>query len=598
MKYITTVLFSLFLSYSLQADIINVPSDHSTIQAGINAATDGDTVLVAAGTYLENINFRGKAITVGSHFIINGNMSHISATIIDGSQPSDPDSGSVVTFDSGEDTTSVLSGFTITGGTGTMASYTWQGNIFIERSGGGVHCYNAGAKIKNNVISNNHISQLVDTGGGGINVYTGDSGSFALIVNNKINTNSVTGLRLGWGAAIEFSGNGVVENNEIYANTANATEIAFGAISCWGDIDMGLGNVLIKNNHISQNIVTADSALAGGIELQVGMQAQITGNTISGNILNGNTYGAGGGIRVALTTTNNTISGNYLEDNEVHATFSYGGGIRVGSTQNNSTTIITNNIIVRNYARAGGGIRCANSFVRITNNTILANHALSNGGGIQIVGSPTIVSIINNILWHNTASSDAQVSAIANANIFYSNVQGITSGVGNISNDPRFADTTAYYLSDNSPCIDAGHPDPLYYDPEDPFNPGFALSPAMGTLHNDIGAYGGSGSKTIVGIEELPSSVGNLPADFQLSQNYPNPFNPSTTIEFTIAKAGWVTLKIYNVLGEAVTELVAAQLNAGNYRYNWNAEGLPSGVYFYRLEAKGISQTKKLLLLK
>jgi hypothetical protein len=71
-----------------------------------------------------------------------------------------------------------------------------------------------------------------------------------------------------------------------------------------------------------------------------------------------------------------------------------------------------------------------------------------------------------------------------------------------------------------------------------------------------------------------------------------------TLIEFVLAKPGWVTLKVYNILGQEVAELVSENLGAGSYKYNWNAGGLASGVYLYRLEVGEFSQTKKLLLLK
>ena len=105
------LVFTTIQTYS--QDTIHVPADYSTIQAGIDAAQNGNIVLVDDGTYLENINFNGKAITVASNFIIDEDTNHISNTIIDGSQPSNPDSASVVTFESGEDTTSVLYGFKI-----------------------------------------------------------------------------------------------------------------------------------------------------------------------------------------------------------------------------------------------------------------------------------------------------------------------------------------------------------------------------------------------------------------------------------------------------------------------------------------------------
>ncbi|MDX2432414.1 MAG: hypothetical protein QNK35_15860, partial [Bacteroides sp.] len=114
------LIFSMILvSMFTSAQIIKVPEEHTTIQAAINAAVEGDTVLVDEGTYLENINFLGKPITVASHFILDGDTSHISKTVIDGSQPTHPDTASVVLMISGEDSTSVLNGFTITGGKGT-----------------------------------------------------------------------------------------------------------------------------------------------------------------------------------------------------------------------------------------------------------------------------------------------------------------------------------------------------------------------------------------------------------------------------------------------------------------------------------------------
>jgi len=87
---LSTILLT--ISYISTAQIIHVPAEQSTIQTGINAACDGDTVLVAEGTYFENIRFKGKAITVASQFISSGDEAHINNTIIDGSTPSNPDS--------------------------------------------------------------------------------------------------------------------------------------------------------------------------------------------------------------------------------------------------------------------------------------------------------------------------------------------------------------------------------------------------------------------------------------------------------------------------------------------------------------------------
>ncbi|HEX9655354.1 MAG TPA: T9SS type A sorting domain-containing protein [Bacteroidota bacterium] len=90
----------------------------------------------------------------------------------------------------------------------------------------------------------------------------------------------------------------------------------------------------------------------------------------------------------------------------------------------------------------------------------------------------------------------------------------------------------------------------------------------------------------------------NVPAEFSLLQNFPNPFNPSTTIQFALPRTGTTLLRVYNTLGMEVTTLVSGNLNAGTHTVNWDASGIPSGVYFYRLEAGEFSQTKKLILLR
>ncbi len=86
--------------------------------------------------------------------------------------------------------------------------------------------------------------------------------------------------------------------------------------------------------------------------------------------------------------------------------------------------------------------------------------------------------------------------------------------------------------------------------------------------------------------------------DYKLAQNYPNPFNPSTRINFTIKEEGLVNLKIFNLLGQEVATLVSENKIPGNYSAIFNAGNLPSGIYFYRLDSNGFSQTKKMMLIK
>jgi hypothetical protein len=89
-----------------------------------------------------------------------------------------------------------------------------------------------------------------------------------------------------------------------------------------------------------------------------------------------------------------------------------------------------------------------------------------------------------------------------------------------------------------------------------------------------------------------------LPTQFNLEQNYPNPFNPCTTIEFSLPKSAFVTLMVYNLLGEEVATLVAEKRIAGIHRVDWDARRLASGVYLYELKAGEFEQSKRLILLR
>ena len=102
-------------------------------------------------------------------------------------------------------------------------------------------------------------------------------------------------------------------------------------------------------------------------------------------------------------------------------------------------------------------------------------------------------------------------------------------------------------------------------------------------------------SSPLTAVEENPNE---LPTQYALSQNYPNPFNPTTNISFSIKKAGFVKLSIYNSLGEVVSQLVNENLNAGNYERNFDASNLSSGIYLYKLETSGGILTRKMVLMK
>lgn len=99
---------------------------------------------------------------------------------------------------------------------------------------------------------------------------------------------------------------------------------------------------------------------------------------------------------------------------------------------------------------------------------------------------------------------------------------------------------------------------------------------------------------TLVGVNEIPGR----PDVFSLQQNFPNPFNPSTVIRFGVPSSKFISLKVHNLLGQEIATLVNEELRPGSYEVTWDASGFSSGVYFYRLQAGELADTKKLLLLR
>ena len=266
--------------------IIHIPGDFPTIQQGIDAAQNSDTVLVADDTYFENINFNGKPILLASEFILDGDTNHINNTIIDGSQPVNPDIGSVVTFGSGEDTTSVLCGFTITGGNGTFVDVAGNARI-----GGGVVIFVSGAKLVNNHIENNNVTNEEWTSGGGVcAVGPLDSNPMPWVVlrgNRIIHNKVMSNIDEGDGGGADIFYNLIMEDNEVSWNEAEGPYRGDGGgVRCRSDF--GHTEVLIRNNNITHNKATSVSAstdvvLTGGLSIFWDCSGIISNNNVSYN---------------------------------------------------------------------------------------------------------------------------------------------------------------------------------------------------------------------------------------------------------------------------------------------------------------------------
>ncbi len=133
--------------------------------------------------------------------------------------------------------------------------------------------------------------------------------------------------------------------------------------------------------------------------------------------------------------------------------------------------------------------------------------------------------------------------------------------------------------------------DPKFGDPDN-YPHGFGPQGDVIRIYNYVRLVRNA---SVTGVKQ---SKVNVPKQFQLTQNFPNPFNPTTNIGFTISDFGFVSLKVYNSLGEEVTELINKVMPAGTYNVKFDGKNLASGVYFYRIKTGNFIQTKKMLLIK
>lgn len=117
----------------------------------------------------------------------------------------------------------------------------------------------------------------------------------------------------------------------------------------------------------------------------------------------------------------------------------------------------------------------------------------------------------------------------------------------------------------------------------------------MGTTWNDASLFGTA--LLIGGTTDIGDDL-SIVKDFELGQNYPNPFNPSTTIAYSLNKAQNVKMVVYNVIGQQISVLVDGFKSAGKHSVKFNGANLPSGIYFYRLEAGDQIFTNKMMLIK
>ncbi len=302
---------------SAGAATLLVPSEYQTIQEGIDASADGDTVIVAPGLYYEHIHFNGKNIVLTS---TDPNDSRVVGyTIING----DGEEGSVVTFENYEGPSTVLTGFTITGGTGTLY-YEWDTEK--QYQGAGIYCHGS-PTITHNVITNNvgpfRMEEVrVDIDGGYYYTYE---------------------YELTYGGGIYYSGSGTVSHNVIYNNSgymgggiycggmATVTNNLIYNNSAYYGGGVGMYRGYLGNNTLVDNDTSLDAENGQGGNIYASFDYDYTTLTICNNIVCDAGSGGGifavqaGGDAIRFNDVWNNQPANYVERDQRTYELTYGG---------------------------------------------------------------------------------------------------------------------------------------------------------------------------------------------------------------------------------------------------------------------------------
>jgi predicted outer membrane repeat protein len=646
MKKIALLVCGCLVAAALQAQVLHVPADYPTIQQGIDAADPGDTVLVADGIYYEQISFLGKKpLLVASEFVLDGDENHIANTVIDGTNLPDSKHASVVYFTSGEDTTSVLCGFTIREGKGTYYETIFATDTTSVQGGGGIFIAGSGAKIIHNHITQNHLDydslalnpDLTD--GSAIATNWEANSNWVVVENNIVdfNTCSSADLQSG-GSGVNIYCNARIANNVISENTSigyDHSSAMGGGLACANDPAWeNLVTVMICNNEISRNKVQSENSWCNSAGVYLwNVKGEFRNNIVKDNeVITNDNYGGGASGLLCwnspdgLVISGNTFSGNY--------TNLWGTLVFEGDAQHipEYRILVENNYFTGNEACYGGALVDWNYPLDLRNNVFSGNQAAGVGGAVYIAKNVALpqhhmVRFINNSFHGNSATSGGAIYSIrtnplvinsifdkdgatvsgkeiflaypndtveiTNCDLDMEHVHGnIFDGGGNIFSDPAFEDTLLLTLRTESPCINSGtasytcncgvaHECP-------PYDIAGNARPYGGIV--DMGAYEKSQFEEVT---EPPESQVQI-------EVYPNPAIESANFEYVLESPGQVRLEIFNLAGIPVVTLANGYQASGMHKVAWNTADCPAGIYFCRLtlENSGAAAAGKLVILK
>lgn len=528
-----------------------VPSQYASIQAAVDAANSGDVIIVAPGTYSDNVH-QPPADTTRCVVVMKSGITlrgyGTGRTIIDVNGRGRGIYCSGVNNAVIEDLT-VREAFAAVFGAGILcragSNLTIRNCEVTACTDGGIICLDSSPAITNCWLTNNAGKQ-----GGGLSI---EVGSLSLGSSPQVRGCMITGNQAPSGGGVFVSG-----------FSSHPT---------------------FQQCYIANNFINLDTGNGGGVNA--------TGTAVNMSdcsILNNTANGTGGGFNTEegqITLTNCLIQGNTTT-----TLSSGGGGFYAGY---NSDIILTDCTVTHNTAlgtddgAGGGGLGASSCYTLVLRQCTFARNSAANddGGGVAFYGLNPVVDKC--ILAFNGPGAGMFCGIDAVPTVSCTDLFGNTGGDAicgvnagfNFSQDPRFCNSSGddYRLQAGSPCLPGLHP-----------------QGATACNGSRLGSED-QGCVPLVGVDEL---AGITP---RLIGNEPNPFLESTTIRYELPQSGRVSLRVFDAAGRSVRVLLDEQATAGPHQAVWdgradNGRAVPSGIYFYSLRVNGAAETRRMVLAR
>ncbi|MBL1213940.1 MAG: T9SS type A sorting domain-containing protein [Ignavibacteriae bacterium] len=445
----------------------------------------------------------------------------------------------------------------------------------------GVNLSNSDAVIQFNIIERSYEN--------GINMTLGSN---ALVENNILASNNTRAVsaRNQISVGLQGTNSPIIRGNTIY----DGQGIRTGGISLWVSGSSNNSDAIIENNTIYDNSfgIALYSSNDGNLN------AIVRGNTIYNNTKNPDASVSGSGINVNGSPFNQPIiTRNTIHDNWWGITIQSGTSVvpgpqpNVGNIFNADTSDDGWNKIYNNIQGTDAFDlynNCTNDIFAHNNDWGVYDSASIENNIFHKVDDPAHGSVFFVPFWNGVIPVElTSFTAAASAEGILLNWSTATE-VNNLGFDVE-RNTNSSWEKIGFKEGAGSTTNPVNYSFVDKDNLTGKVSYRLKQIDYD-------GTTEFSKVVEV--TIDNVVKDFNLEQNYPNPFNPTTIIKFRSQKSEFATLKVFDALGSEVTTLVNKILPAGEHSFNFDASNLPSGIYYYKINAGDYSQTRKMMLLK